>query len=355
MSNLVFRNNNKVFVSVLCLLVSVTFSCRKKIDHVPSSSDHVVHWRMVKSVGSFVTSMEVFNGDLYVAGTNYSIPPTLLKLTKNFETVNFHNGTFSKVYTGGSFQEPIINKLYSSSDRLYIGGNYEFSSNNMNATSLMYYDLNGNFNHIPLLTKGSSSVSSLCSYQNDLIVGGTFGTSNPLVTTPNTERIQNGVAIGLASFPHSIIGFTIHTTQLYALGKSKNFKKWNGGSWATVNYNDPESSDNLYSICSYNDELYLAGNFKNNVVLKKLNTSGNWENVTDITYLNSGTLKVIDNKLYLFGNRIYIDGAYISDVVVYDGNSWKPVGNITDAFVIDLVKHNGKLVCAISSQLYVYE
>lgn len=358
MSNLVFRSKSCTFISVVILFVFSFSSCRKKIEHTPSSSEPVARWRLIKTLDYQATALEVFNGELYVAGTkwgsNYYIP-TLQKIDANYNLINFQNGTFSKVYSGNSYEDPKIFKLHATADKLYIGGNFKFSIGN--ATSLMYYDLNGNFTPIPMLTQNAYYVSSFSVFQNDLIVGGYFGSDEPLVNTYYTEKIQNDVAVGFGDFPAKVIALSMHSNELYGIGENKTIRKWNGFTWSAISYNNPGSYDYLFDICSYNNVLYLLGNFDSNgyVALKKLNASGTWENVPEITYVNSGKLKVIDDKLYLFGNRIELNGENISEVLVYDGNTWKPVGNIRDSYISDLIKFNGKLICNINSRLYSYE
>lgn len=342
-----------IFPSILVLSTLILSSCRKKIEHIPSSITPIAKWRFVKTMGNTITSIEVFNNELYVAGLNWQANyyiPTLEKLDANYNLINFHNGIFSKVYSG-SFENPSINKLYATSNRLYIGGNFKFDLNN--ATSLMYYDLNGNFTPIPLLTYSNEYISSLYNFQNEIIVGGAFE-SSPFATTDNIERLQNDAAAGLANFPFKVVSITTHADQLYAIGEHGSFKKWNGSTWDNVAYSSSGNSEYLYDICSYKDELYLVGDFYNNVSIKKLNQSGVWEYTGGISSIDAGKLKVIDNKLYVFGSSIYFNGKYDSQVISYDGNSWQQVGNIK-APVNNLVKFNGKLVCSTDSKLYTFE
>lgn len=359
MSNLVFRNNFPGLFLTLGLFVSIAVSCRKKIDHTPAVSDPTTRWKMITNTGEPITSIEVFNNQLYIAGlklgTNYKYIPTLKRLNANYDVVGFHNGIFSKVApNSGGYTEPSINILYATSDKLYIAGNFAFNLNN--ATSFMSYDLNGNFTAIPMLTQNSCYVSAICPFENDLVVGGYFGTYEPLVHTSNTERIQNNTAVGLNHFPDKVIAFAIHSNQLFAIGQNNAFKKWDGSSWTTVVYNNYDSDDELMGICSFNNELYVSGSFRNQVYLKKLNLSGVWEDLDEVSYASNANLKVIDNTLYLFGNGIYLNGKYLSEILSYDGSKWEPVGSIkSGVYINNLVKFNNKLICSTGNRLYAFE
>lgn len=356
MSNLVSRNKFPIFALLSILVILLNFSCRKKIDHVPASSDPVTRWRMVTNVGNTISSIEVFNNELYVAGLTYGqnyYIPILQKIGTNLRLKDFHYGFFSKVYTAGSWEDPHIYDLYATSDKLYIGGNFKFNINN--ATSLMCYNLNGSFNAIPLLTSGNYYVSSFCDFESALIVGGYFTTNDPLVHTANTERLQNDLPIGLGSFPDIVVSMTIHQDELFAIGKNRTLGKWNGSQWVVIGYSNPDNSDNLWDLCSFNNELYLAGKFDGGLGLKKLNALGIWEDVTEFISYYSSKLKVIDNKLYLYGSNIYFNGKNTSNIFSYNGSKWEPIGETGNTTVSGLVKFNGKLMCSIGSRIYAFE
>lgn len=352
MSNLISYHKFPPFFTILALSVLIT-SCKKKTEPEPSSGS--AQWKQANTVDFIITSIEVFNNELYVAGIKpgqtYDIP-VLKKAASDFSLVDFHNGEFSQVNTGPLYNDPLIYKLYASSDKLYIGGSFNFSINN--ATSLMYYDQNGNFTPIPLFTQNASYVSSFCDFQNALILGGSFTTNDPLVTTVNTLKLQNNVPTGLADFPANVVSLAAHSNQLFGIGKNT-LQKWNGSNWITGAYNNPANSDELFDICSYHNELYLVGRFANSVLLKKMDSSGVWVDVPGFTFANSAKLKVIDDKLYLFGSFIFLNGKNTSDVLVYGGNTWEPVGNLNSASVSNLVKFNGELICSTQYKLYSFK
>lgn len=349
MSNLISHTKFPALLAILVLSLLTITSCKKKKKTEPEPSV-TAQWKEVNSVDFIITSMEVFNNELYIAGlkpgSTYDIP-VLKKITSDFSLVDFHNDEFSQVNTGNN--TPLIYKLYASSDKLYIGGNFKFSINN--ATSLMYYDQTGNFTPIPLFTQNASYVSSFCDFQNALILGGSFNTNDPLVTSENTMKIQNDVPSGFGDFPASVTYLTSHSNQLFGIG-TKKLQKWNGTNWIDEAYNNPVNSDELFNICSYHDELYLAGRFANSVLLKKMDSSGVWKDVPGFTFANSARLKVIDDKLYLFGSFVTFNGKNTSDVLVYEGNTWNPLGNLSAASVSNLVKFNGELICTAQSKLY---
>lgn len=354
MFDLGILNKSILKIGVLTCLLIVISSCRKEIVHEPMVSIAEETW-VAKDYGilSKIYCTEIFNGELYFGGIYYD-DAKVAKYTGN-QIVEILPGPLDYLSGGGTYDDPVVNDLTVINGKLHIGGNFKYNEG-AGAKSFMTYDANGVTEEIPLLSYNQTYITDVVEFNGDLIVCGNFGPFEPLVTTGNVERIQNGTAVGFASLQGPVRQLKVHNNELYAVGDNVRLQKWDGSAWVAEPYIGETSSDEIYSIESFNSELYIFGSFDNYEIVKKRDANGIWSDFPALTgsdtYNSNGGIKALDGEIFAFGHGFKINGVYNSNVIKLEGNTWKNIGNLKSVISQDLIKYDGKLILVYGASTF---
>lgn len=311
--------NIKKWTFLLPLIV-LTMACRKKVEHEPGMSvfDDGEYWEWV-DIGSIsnVTCMEVFNGRLYAFGAKQN------------------NGLMVRIDPDGLVHEvrtmaQITNLEYPVRDMevvgnyLYAGGS--FISNDLSgiASGLFRMSANESFEGIQFT---SEDVNVLKEYQGALIVGGDFNISPNGAQSVDIDQVVETTAMGFGGgLTGTRYGITEHDGVLYSCGSGNKLLKRQSSSW--VNVSTP-NCQKLYSVTSYNGELYIMGDFmgsSSDYPVRKRNISGEWEIITTLVHdLSMGTnykFRIANGKLFIVCERINI-GTKTYQLLELDDTTWK--------------------------------
>lgn len=205
-------------------------------------------------------------------------------------------------------------------------------------------------------------VSSIISFNGQLIVGGIFDTAGGVPAS--NVAAWNGstwsaMGAGLNSISDkngtklSVRAFAVYNNELYAGGHfdsagnvyASGIAKWNGTAWTAVGggiagytYDGSDSlRAGIYAMAVYNNELYVAGNFTRAGgvpahEIAKWNGS-TWSAVASglATGESNSSREVIclcvaNNKLYAGGSFKNASGIHATNIASWDGNAWAAVG-----------------------------
>lgn len=353
-----------ICTGLLLFGVSLAVSCRKKIIHEPFESTETNYegsepgadgWTKITADEMVnVNAVEVFDGNLYFAGEFINTAGDLEFLGKMDAS-----GTISDPATG-NFSLTGIYDLEVYNNNLLIAGSFGYLQPGSYGKNLYRMTTAGTMYHLPFAEHYSHSIRDLSVFQSALIPSGKFApeASSEVVTT-NVDRLVNYVAQGTSGGLSNIILETAEFNgELYAVGEYDLLKKWTGSAWVDVNYiNRVATLDKVYSVCAFNNELYIFGKFQSGSIVKKMNASGTWSNISGVSAMASlsyfGGLRVVDGDLYLFGNGLALNGQIASNVLKCSNNNWSAVGSI-NVEVRDVTLFNNKLYAATNYGLYEY-
>ncbi|MFT5779187.1 MAG: hypothetical protein ACI837_002144 [Crocinitomicaceae bacterium] len=299
-----------------------------------------------------VRTLEVFNNSMYVGGGFESTSGDIKAIAKLDASESF-----LQVYAGFIAYDG-INDLATYNGDLMVGGRYGLYTG-VNKISLSRMDLSEVFYHVQFSESISDYILSINYSNSDLLVTGSFapGASSSVISS-NVELLQSYIPVGMAGVNVDIRSSTEHNGDWYICGGNDDLFMWNGSSWLPVTYNNSYWNDHLLSVISFNSELYLLGDFNNAYALKKMNATGVWEDVIEITKAGTTTdyvgFKILDNELYVMSENLQVDGNTPSGVVKFDGADWTTVG-VLNAEARDIAKFNTKLYIATNNGIYRYD
>jgi hypothetical protein len=197
-------------------------------------------------------------------------------------------------------------------------------------------------------------------YNGNLLITGDFEPSGSnWIVSSNVELISNNIAVGIGGTTSGhIYGAAEFNNTLYICGPDDKLKYLSGSTWEDQSYNNQYWADEIWDVIVYNNELYIMGDFANSISLKKMNASGEWNDISEVGQIGSMTLyggmKVIDNELYLFDQGLNVNSGGLSGILKYNGTSWDDLGNFSYE-VHDVEKYNGQLYIASNYGLFKAE
>lgn len=343
----------RVVLYILGVVAILSTSCRKKIVHELTDSGE---WKNYLGVYEPCTKLCVYNGEIYI-GRNFLPSPNpkecLVKLSPNGTLLDVTPGTFG--LTGSPLN---VHDMLVFNNQLYICGDFEYSDGA--ASSVDFLAFNGSSVQPVLFSDITqpNAINDLYIDGNDLLIGGSFFTTgNPYIVTGGTDKLSNGVAVGLAD--RAVCSqFAYVQNNLYAVGSaSEPVTRLDGSSWTEIPY--PGSFGGVQEITqcvSFNNELFVAG-VMDTINLKKYDpANGIWTDFGPEQF--SGTcagFEIIGGMLYAYGKDLSVSGTAgpYSSVVRYNGVTWELVGEI--AFnVTDLVVYDGKILAATESGIFAF-
>jgi hypothetical protein len=338
-------------------LACLVLSCRKEISHNPdplsADSGAYVAWGWYRKTPpdiQYVNVLEVFDGELYFGNEPYEDQMLLGKMNSS--------GSVTPVFSQTSVLNS-IRDLEVFNNELVVAGDYSyyFSLSN-HGENLFRIAPDGSAYHISFAEYISHKIEDISPFGDVLIVSGTFAPeASSNITSQNIDQLTSAfTSAGLGSgLSGPMIESVEHNGSLYAIGTEDDLKMWNGSTWSSVTYNNANNTDQLYSVCSFDDTLYLYGNFSGGIVLKKMAPNGQWSSVQEIgvtgTVSPEGGLKALGNKLYLFGNGIMLNGELQSNIITLGDEGWQRVGGL-NLEVRDLEIFNNKLYAATKYGIY---
>jgi len=195
-------------------------------------------------------------------------------------------------------------------------------------------------------------VDAMAVLNKDLYVGGRFTTAGG-ATVNNIARWSedsgwSAVGAGLSSSEPSIgvTSLCVFQDELYAGGVFKGFlAKWNGRSWEYLN-TGLESS--VYALVVHHRALYCGtsmrrGDYYYPSVVKRW-SGGVWETVGATN--NGGLLNCFasfQGELVVGGSFDQMGGASASNIAMWDGTHWRPIGAGFDGTVTGLASFRDEL------------
>lgn len=361
--------NGLIRLILAVVVISSVFGCRKEIIHeegityLPkkqAEKDTTVlegAWSFVPNSPKNISSIEEFEGVMYLGGKD--------EATGDAYLWNF-NGDF-KVAAKGEFISDDISDMIIYNNQLWIGG------------SFAYYDMENlkSYDNILIVKDGeiggmdfgdflSSSIYGFELFNNDLMVFGKFKTGQEKIKTNYVERIANGNVIGFHDGIDDIVrDGTVYNNSFYVTGESDFAPNvhlcgyWNGSSWANSGFFSKSSIIEYgRSVQSYENELYFAHNktWATNAAKLMKYDGKDYSDILEVDFseYKNCSLKVMEGKLFLFSEGVQLNGEVISNIIVYDGTEWKPVGSLLVP-ISDICYYKQELYAATKIGLYKYE
>lgn len=269
----------------------------------------------IRSVSGFsgsIDAMAIHDNDLYIGGTFSEVNgmPVNSIVRYNIENDTWHDYTdvFS---TAGSFT---IRALLVNEDELFVGGTFGSIYGNP-SSAVVRHDISENSWHI-MDSKGDFwTVNTLAIHGDDLFVGGSFSdtyfTNNVVrynLSSGTWHKMDNG-------FPGQVKTMKIHNSYVYVGGpEPTKIKRYHieNGSWESLG---PEGEGRSNYFLIVDDDLYVGGNFSNlempsrrNLLMRYNINSNSWHQMGDgVIGTNVHALVMIEDELYV-GGLFYMAG-----------------------------------------------
>jgi hypothetical protein len=182
---------------------------------------------------------------------------------------------------------------------------------------------------------------SLINFKNNLIITGHFDSTKfniqnppPSLWTRNVAQWNGNEWSGLGRGVKSafeVFATGIYKENLYVGGDridsagevkiTNNVAMWNGKEWSAVGAGSKDIGI-VYSFCEYKGELYIGGKLG----LNKWD-GVNWTNISISTTTNAiYSMKVYNDELYVAGTFTTLAGADFQNIAKYNGTVWSAVG-----------------------------
>lgn len=293
-----------------------------------------------------VTSLVVFNGELYAAGAF----TTAGGINANY-TAKWNGTDWSTLGLGTSSDEgtPNVDALIVYKNELYAGGQFN-SAGGLSANKIAKW--NGTSWGALGSGMGNGRVLSQAIYRGDLYLGGSFTTAGS-VGANRTAKWNNTNWSGLGTGTNNVVNaLIVYNGDLYAGGSfttaggvgANRTAKWNGTHWSGLGSG---MNNIVYSLVLYNGELYAGGMFTTAGSVGA-NRTAKW-NGTDWSVLGSGVNSTVDSltvnngELYAGGTFTSAGGLGANYIAKWNGTDWSALGSGTNSSIYSSVVYNGDL------------
>lgn len=303
-----------------------------------------------------VNAMIVFNNELYIAGCFTSVNGTNANYIAKYNGTNWsavgsglwHTGNTSTIYSG-------VKCLAIHNGELYAGGSFNLSG----STSLSNVAKWNGSGWVAIGAGFTSSVFSLCSFNNELYAGGFLSFGNNGIAKWNGSSWVN-VGTGMQSSSSSSGGglvrdMKVYNNLLYIGGQfysgngvaSPNLITYNGTNFVSIG-TGVSSSYGITKMGYYQTDLVIAGeiNSVNGTSAKNIArfNGTNWSAFGTGVGVTSGANQVQPVQEY---NSSLIVGGFFntptSSIAQWDGNNWMAMGTGITGYVASLATYNNVL------------
>ncbi len=232
--------------------------------------------------------------------------------------------------------KPIITNY----DTLYVAGEFNYIDS-LQVNNIALWD--GENWHKVGNGLPNASVSCMTLYKNELYVGVDIDSEHVNKIVKWDGQHWSALGGGMDGVVRDIV---VYKDELYVCGwfmnaggkPVNNIARWNGTDWLPL---DEGLNDEVYTMAVYNNELYVGGWFvKSGTPTNKFTANKiakwngeKWSRVLDITKGVGGggwvdKLYVYNDELIILGLFDSINGVQVNKIALWNGSSWKPMGNI---------------------------
>jgi hypothetical protein len=260
-------------------------------------------------------------------------------------------GLFSTQGLGGTTYA-YVNSLCTYNGELYVGGTF-VAAGDINVSYIARW--NGSYWQ-PVGSGVGGYVSAMCVYNGELYVGGHF-TSAGGVEANFIARWNGSEWRSVGNGTNGpVLALCVYNGELYAGGvftvagdqPALHIARWNGSSWSAVGSGlDGGAFPYVFALCAYNGELYAGGGFQNAGSIPVgyiAKWDGNsWQSVAGGANNFVHALCVFDGKLYAGGDFTFVGGISATRIARWDGTTWQSLGSGMNQSVRVLREYGGEL------------
>ncbi len=303
------------YLLLIALIISITSLKAQPVARISSISS-------AYHLNGIVNSICEYKSNLYICGNNLQdYRPFPLQSDQLSMVAKWKSGKWNSIGMQ-FFQRANVMTVYK--NRLIVGGKYT----NGVPSILQWNDTS----ILQLGTGVHGDVEGLCVYNNELYVTGdiTNAGGNPITNriakwNGNTWSEVNMPA-GLAMGAMGIYNNTLCVAT--SVGTSILLNCWNGTTWVST----PGIAGGIESICEFNSQLYISGNFTGGIARL---VSGAWTIVDQGLDMGSG----VGSKMIVHNNRLIVSGIFSTAGLInayrlaaWTGTQWDTVVNANSFF-----------------------
>ncbi len=259
--------------------------------------------------------------------------------------------------------------LYSDSNYLYAAGRYyligrEHFKGIARWNGIRWDSMGAGIDGLDTLDSFPENTLVITLYQNELYVGGVFGSLGK-INTPCIGR-WGGIAWDSLQiqpfknhFTAAVMALTVINSDLYMGGTFDTvagfpcigIAKWNDTNWSSLNFPNLISFQVIRSICEYHGSVYAAGEFYGDTITDSLKhilryDSVGWHPVGPGIKGNAdiiNSMVVYNGELYVAGYFSKSEGNVGNNIQRWNGTQWHDVGGGTDFEIFQVFVFSSKL------------
>lgn len=271
-----------------------------------------------------VTSLALYNSDLYAGGSFYaSGTTTLIKIAK------WNGSAWSSVASSVRdtiwAQEAHIDALCSFNGELYAGGTFN-KINNIKANHIAKWNgttwsplgagLKGDFG----MGYIEGVVNAITVYNNEIYAAGHFtlaGTVPAINIAKWNGSVWSAVGTGIpsSSLGYGVTSLLVHNNELYAGNRVSGISKWNGTSWLSVGGGLViGGTGGAYAMTVHNNKLIVGGDFTSAGTLTSCFHISAWDGISwnHIAANGPSGFTGAAYGVYSYNGCLYATGKFIS-------------------------------------------
>ncbi|HEY0679516.1 MAG TPA: T9SS type A sorting domain-containing protein [Chitinophagaceae bacterium] len=306
---------------------------------------------------SGVYSVASYNGSLYAGGFFYSsagVPINNIAIWDGTNWLPLGQG----IWGNSNYSISWVNSMAVYNGELYVGGSFE-KAGLADAKNIAKW--NGS-TWSALAPIDCGQVRSLAVFNNELYVIAYFPTLAPY-PEPVIAK-WNGSAwstVGTGLKFNQLYSMAAFNGALYVAGDSVNdgggyvyhsgIVKWDGNNWTDVSM---QLNGPVYAMAEYNGDLYAGGQFNyagDTPVSQIARWNGSeWSalgagiGMSDSWYTAVTSLAVYDGSLYAGGKFYYAGGMPANNIARWDGANWHNVSSGTNNMIYSLLNFNNSII-----------
>lgn len=299
--------------------------------------------------GSPVASLCIYNGELYAAGCDVVNGPA--NNISKWNGINWSPVGVGVYTVGGGGFDSWVNSLLVYNGELYVAGRFtnagDVEANNIAKWNGTNWSAVGDG-----LGLYGYSVSTLAVYNGELYAAGHFYNSgsvlvNNIAKWNGTTWSPVGAGIDVYIDDYSagaVSSLVVHNGELYAGGyfdttgaaATNNIVKWDGTNWLPVG---DRLEGVVFALAVYNGELHASGYFNE---IRKWDGTG-WSPLASGINGHVYSLTVYNGSLIAGGYFDTAGGIVANNIAKWNGTNWSPIGDGMNNAVLCLTGYNGIL------------
>lgn len=272
-----------------------------------------------------ILSLAVFNNELYAGGYVSSNTAAPINCIAKWNGTSWEN-VVSSIESFST--NPAISSMTVYNNELYVAGSFTsiggvLARNIAKWNGTTWSSLGNGLVENPT-TSNSYMVRSMLVFNNELYVGGSFNMAGTVSATNIAKwngtvwsTLGEGIPTYTIGAPTGVTCLGVYSSEIYAGSFAQGLSKWNGIEWVHVGGGFGGPNKGAMSLTNYSGKLIVGGSF-NVAGIDSVNNIAAWDNIgwSKVVGVNNGDgLNSFVNALGIYNNELYAGGRFTVGIV----------------------------------------